>query len=139
MPRDFYLLVNHEPVVCTDLTKWLAEYGQLTRIVGRDELSPYLVLTEFTGLNYNFFSDGPPLLFETMIFKGTTVIHDASGPERVVPLTTGYQERCTTWLEAEALHARALAQIQLWLKQPENTATAALPTAVADRHVNGAP
>jgi len=37
---------------------------------------------------------GPPLLFETMIFNG--------------PDDGEYQERCSTWEEAEAMHERAV-------------------------------
>lgn len=41
-----------------------------------------------TGRRY----DGPPIVFETMIFGGAN---------------DEYQERCSTWEEAEAMHKRA--------------------------------
>lgn len=49
------------------------------------------VSTVFIGLDYNFCVEGPPIVFETMIFHG--------------PLA-GEQERYSTWEEAEAGHKR---------------------------------
>lgn len=49
------------------------------------------VSTVFLGLDHNLY--GPPHLFETMIFGGE---HD------------GYQERYSTWAEAETGHARTV-------------------------------
>ena len=54
-----------------------------------------LVSTFFLGLDHAF-GGGPPLLFETMIF---------GMPER----SEEYQERCSTWEQAEAMHERAVA------------------------------
>lgn len=65
------------------------------RRVGDDTVAGDVrVSTVFLGLDHQFDDDGPPLLFETMIFGGK---HD------------GYQERYSTWEEAEAGHKIALA------------------------------
>ena len=47
----------------------------------------------FLGLNHNFLREGPPILFETMIFGGR---HDE------------FLKRCATWDEAEAMHVEAV-------------------------------
>ena len=55
------------------------------------------VSTVFLGLNHRWPSDGPgaPLVFETMVFGLT-------GDDE-------WQERCSTWEEAEALHLKGVA------------------------------
>lgn len=62
---------------------------KLTEFKNRDRVS-----TVFLSLDHNW-GDGPPILFETMIFGGE---HD------------GYQERYRTWEEAEEGHEIALAK-----------------------------
>jgi hypothetical protein len=87
------------PVVCDDLMAWAKRYEALRR--GLDD--PYRVAltklpgdikvsTVFLGLDHQF-GDGPPLLFETMIFGGTE---------------DEYCERYSTWEEAEAGHKKAV-------------------------------
>ena len=49
------------------------------------------ISTVFLGLDHSW-GDGPPLLFETMIFGGK---HD------------GYKTRCSTWAEALEMHKKA--------------------------------
>lgn len=60
----------------------------LTQVTGNIRVS-----TVFLGLDHNFSPLGPPLLFETMIFGGP---HDQ------------YQDRYSTWEEAEQGHLRAV-------------------------------
>jgi hypothetical protein len=54
------------------------------------------VSTVFLGLDHSF-GTGPPLLFETMVFGG--------------PMDQE-QGRCTTWEEAESLHATMVARVK---------------------------
>ena len=61
--------------------------------VAADEMGDIRVSTVFMGLNYSI-GDGPPRVFETMIFGG---VHNH------------YQRRYSTWDEAVAGHAEALA------------------------------
>lgn len=82
------------PVSC-GLMEW-ARAIEKDRVVSKDELSGgVLVSTVFLGLDHSFGS-GPPILFETMIFGGP---HD------------GYQERYSSWDEAEKGHKKALAKV----------------------------
>jgi len=89
-----YRLVEgtHEVEPC-GLLEWAVWFETADRRVAEDYfLRDVRVSTVFLGLDHRFFGDGPPLLFETMIFGGE---HD------------GYQRRYATWEEAEAGHTEA--------------------------------
>jgi len=86
-----FILDGHK-VVPTDLDTWSRWFQRANRKVASDHIGDILISTVFLGLDHSYGS-GPPLLFETMIFGGP---HDQ------------YQERYTTWEEAEAGHAKAL-------------------------------
>jgi hypothetical protein len=60
-----------EPVPCPDLFKWAAFLGDIARrTVAKTVLADGTrVSTIFLGTDHQF-GDGPPLLFETMIFHG---------------------------------------------------------------------
>jgi hypothetical protein len=92
---DKYILNGHTPVATDDVMAWGRMFEDLAaRVVAFDKLpSGVRVSTVFLGLDHSF-GDGPPLLFETMIFEGP---HDQ------------YQDRCSTWEQAETMHAAALA------------------------------
>lgn len=62
------------------------------RIVKKTTIRDIEVSTVFLGLDHSFFSDKKPILFETMIFGGEQ---------------EGYQERYSTWAEAEEGHQKA--------------------------------
>ena len=51
--------------------EWANLFENNTRKVARDEDDTYVVSTVFLGLNHNF-SDGPPHIFETMVFRKTS-------------------------------------------------------------------
>lgn len=93
MNRYYKLNENKEPVP-VDLFEW-ANVMNGERHVGNDFIGDIHVSTVFLGLNHQY-GDGPPLLFETMIFGGD---HD------------NYQERYCTWAEAEEGHKRAVALV----------------------------
>lgn len=97
MHGRYILDENNKPQKEDDLFKW-GEWMQTagravakTRFEGDVEVS-----TIFLGLDHNFWGEGPPILFETMIFGGE---HDQ------------YQERYATWEEAEAGHEIAVAMV----------------------------
>ena len=85
---QFYKLDGKVPVAVTDPRESSIGYR-----VARDEIGDTVVSTVFLGLDHRHFGDGPPVLFETMIFGGQ---HDE------------WQKRACTWDEAEATHAAAL-------------------------------
>lgn len=75
---------------CDDLLAWAKWFECANRHVAKDEKKGVRVSTVFLGLNHGF--GDAPLWFETMIFGGA---HDQ------------FQERYSTWEEAESGHARA--------------------------------
>jgi hypothetical protein len=95
---DTYLLdAKGEPIAEPDLLTWAKALESQNRQVARDEIGDVRVSTVFLGLDHSFGLDGPPILWETMIFGGP---HDQ------------YQERYSTRANAIAGHARALALVR---------------------------
>ena len=94
---DHYILDGHKPVKCDLMTwgRWF-EKADKARIVKQEKTGDVEVSTVFIGIDHQW-GKGPPLLFETMIFGGP---HDQ------------YQERYSTWEEAELGHALAVERAQ---------------------------
>ena len=85
---------NHIPV---DLMTWGRWFGDIkNRRVAEDKIGKVKVSTVFMGTDHNFSDDGPPLLYETMIFGGKR---------------NDEQERYSTWDEAIAGHKRIVKEI----------------------------
>lgn len=103
MMRDFkYILVNKKPVAEPDVFKWAEWFEQADRKVARTKIGKVTVSTVFLALKDWGADETPPLLFETMIFGG--------------PLD-GYQDRTSTWAEAEKAHQAALDLVKLGQKK----------------------
>lgn len=69
---DKYILNEHgEPVPCEDLLEWARwlETNRAQRVVKKDEIDGSRVSTVFLGLDHSF-GDGPPVIFETLVFDG---------------------------------------------------------------------
>lgn len=62
-----WILDGIEPIE-VDLMTWARWYGDADRHIAFDHLEPWRVSTVFLGLDHNFGGEGPPLLFETMVF-----------------------------------------------------------------------
>lgn len=92
---DKYILDGHEAVPCDHLFTWASWLEKADRIVRKHEADGVRVSTVFIGLDHSF-GDGPPLLFETMIFGGPR---------------DGWMDRYSTWDEAEEGHERAVAML----------------------------
>lgn len=92
-----YILIGQTPILEPETEKWAEWFGGSleARIVARTEIDASLVSTVFLGVDHRLGSEGPPILFETMIFTDG----DSSGV---------WSRRCSTWLEAEAQHAETL-------------------------------
>jgi len=94
-PKDkYYILDGKKPVVTDDVIEWAKRFNE-PRHVGNTFLfgkwGPH-ISTVFLGTNHQW-REGPPLLFETMIFGG---YHDE------------WMDRYATWEEAEKGHRRAV-------------------------------
>jgi hypothetical protein len=94
---DKYRLVNRKPVLCEDLKEWGNSFEKENRIVAQTQVTAGIkVSTAFIGIDDNYFGNGPPLLFETMVLGG--------------PLD-GIQERSSTWEEAEIMHREMVSRV----------------------------
>jgi hypothetical protein len=100
LPRPhLWVEVGGEPMPVSNTLDW-AEHFEMdaaNRRVGLDHLCSHeYVSTVFLGIDYNFGPEGPPLLYETMVFGGMR------GDE---------QWRYATRAEALAGHERIVAEI----------------------------
>lgn len=69
MAGERYILDDEgNPVACEDLERWALWMVDGDRQVARDEVGEALVSTVFLGLDHRFGGDGPPILWETMVF-----------------------------------------------------------------------
>jgi hypothetical protein len=100
-PRRF-ILNGKEPVPCDDLMEWARWFGTADRHVAKTRVGQFWVSTVFLGLDHRFGNAGPPLLFETMVFDESTEEGRRGGEADF-----GF-DRCSTWEEAQASHARAV-------------------------------
>ena len=93
--RHYILNEEHVPIPAGlfEWAWWLQDFRH--RIVQQDTVDGYWISTVFLGLDHNW-GDGPPLLFETMIFEG-----DARDD-------TGFQRRYPTWELALEGHRHAV-------------------------------
>lgn len=92
---DKFILEGKTPVPA-DLMTWAKWFESADRHVAKDEIGDVWISTVFLGIDHQW-GDGPPLIFETMIFGGK---HDQ------------YQTRASTWDEAEKQHAEAVALVR---------------------------
>ena len=110
MTSNYYILDEEEsPVIETDLTKW----GQFMekdarRSVKREEVHGYLVSTVFLGLDHNHSLEGPPILWETMVFR------DGSFRGLIVDRCSGSRE------QAEAMHDKMVERLNKGKNYNEN-------------------
>lgn len=90
----YYIMEDKKTVPC-DLMTW-AKMFEGNRHVADETIGGARVSTVFLGLDHSF-CGGRPLLFETMVFGG------ALDQE---------QERCSTWDEAEKMHAAMVERVK---------------------------
>ena len=102
---SYYKLIGKLAVPCSsdEWVDWMEDHAD-DRHVGDTLIANEIrVSTVFLGLDHNIYGDGPPVLFETMIFGKD----DGGG-------LGDYQERCSTWYEAEVLHEKAVMKATAW-------------------------
>lgn len=97
------------PVIEPNLDAWCKWLENDKRHVGLDQIGPYKVSTVFLGLDHNYSHKGPPILWETMVFKKQTkgkklTVKDYGYLEQDLDLK---QDRCSGSREqAEAMHQK---------------------------------
>jgi hypothetical protein len=118
-----YILEGKIPVPCEDLMTWAHWLEQSeNRIVRQEDVGDLWVSTVFLALDQSFLFDGPPRLFETMIFRNSTDadrrrMEDAAKQMNYegkltcpnhIELEDGYCVRTPTWEMALEEHAKAV-------------------------------
>ena len=112
MPRSrphYYILDGKQVVPVDDVRvwgRWLE--SEKHRRVAITQIGAYRESTVFLGLDNSFYYDGPPILFETMVFHADR----APGDEAL-----GICERCSTWDEAEKQHDEVCRAVAAKLRQ----------------------
>ena len=97
MTIKHYILTSRHKIKEVDLMTWAKWFETANRRVGKITYIDYEVSTVFLGLDHNW-GEGPPILFETMVFK---TLPDSN--ERGMDC---YMARYATWDEAMAGHKR---------------------------------
>jgi len=98
-----YILHGKIPVPCEDLltwARWIEDHWR-DRIVRQEEVGNLFVSTVFLGLDHDWSFEGPPMLFETMVFRNDT---DPRESVDDAPF-----QRSSTWELALECHAEAVA------------------------------
>jgi hypothetical protein len=72
MKPEYYILKGKEIIEEPDLLKWAQWFETQERFLFSNEIGggEIRVSTVFLGLDHNWFGEGEPILFETMIFGG---------------------------------------------------------------------
>jgi hypothetical protein len=92
-PRWYILDHERRPVPVNDCLIWARWFGQCeSRHVADDQIGDVRISTVFIGLDHRY-GDGPPLIFETLIFGGDL---------------DGHMWRYSTWDDAEIGHRMAV-------------------------------
>ena len=96
--NKYVLDLHNRPVLETDCLKWAKWFETASRTVAREKVGRSEVSTVFLGLDHRFTADGPPILWETMVFGGP-MSHE--------------MDRCSGTIEqAEAMHARMCEKVR---------------------------
>lgn len=97
----YMLDAHHTPIPVEDVLVWAAWFeDSAQRIVAQTTVEPYWVSTVFLGLDHNWSDDGPPTLFETMVFANNGDRGDLDC------------RRYATWDEAVAGHQITVALVR---------------------------
>jgi hypothetical protein len=105
-PLGHYILANNRESIPVDLITWEDEFTRRLSFAKKHEdpwrvaettVGEAWVSTVFLGIDRNIYRKGPPILFETMIFGGRL---------------NKFQNRCSTWAEAEAMHNLVVAMLR---------------------------
>jgi hypothetical protein len=133
---DWYILSGHRVVGPVDLLEgalWMEHNDDARRVAFDDLPGGWTISTIFLCLDHGFHPGGPPMVFETMVFKPKytrpamelseiRAFRDQFGElppkllrdEREIWSDDDDQERCSTWDQAEEQHARMRAK---WLEK----------------------
>jgi hypothetical protein len=77
--------------------------------IARDHIGPCVVSTVWLGLDHSLDFDGPPVIFETMVFSNDETWHERLG--MAIHEDLGIQQRYCTEDQARAGHAEIVAAV----------------------------
>lgn len=100
----YYRLNGETLETFRNVSEWVEWFEHADHCVNKTIVDDYEVSTIFLGIDHNYFSTGPPLLFETMVFGG--------------PLDR-YQRRYTTYEEALKGHDETVRLAETGEEPPE--------------------
>ena len=103
----WYLDEQRQLVSTTDIMVWAQHFEHDRRRVAETKTELFWISTVFLGVDHQF-GDGPPLLFETMIFERTKTTK--MGP--ILEDLENEQWRYATWDDAEAGHHSTVRKVQ---------------------------
>jgi len=96
-PQHYRIIPGTHEVEPCSLLEWAATMNpSVDRHVAETIIQDVRVSTVFLGLDHNFSDDGPPVLFETMVF---------GGPE------DGYGRRYSSWSDADRGHTEVVVRV----------------------------
>lgn len=94
---EFMLLNEHHELVPASMEQWAAMIEAKQHRVASSTVGEVYISTIFLGTNHNWWPNGIPLYFETMIFHGK---YD------------GWMQRWSTWDQAMTGHERVVRTIE---------------------------
>jgi hypothetical protein len=104
----YYKLDKNKNVVPSSMEEWATfiegKFPTNYKHVGDDTIEGKRVSTVFSGLCHDFLNEGIPIVFETMVFTDREGI---------------YQERYSTWQQAEEGHKKAIEWVKNGCKEEE--------------------
>lgn len=104
MYKGLYILHNRIAIPCDNILEWGFFFEEKENCVVKQEIfDGVLVSTVFLGINHAWRGEDP-ILFETMVFGGKM---------------DQYQDRCSTWGEAEEMHEKAVMMVKALSFQKE--------------------
>lgn len=110
--RPMHYRLIGQSVQPASLGDWATTLEHEDRRVRKTRIGPFEVSTVFLGLDHNFSSMGPPILFETMTFLASPHRENQTLAEHAQEIDAdGMNDedgRTCTWSEAEAMHQRAV-------------------------------
>lgn len=96
---EHYIMDSDHKIKPASLEEWVRWFELDDKVVKQEYVGPYFISTVFLGLNHRFTGDGPPILFETMVFRDNESDIDMA--------------RCCTYKQALKQHAK---MVRKWSK-----------------------
>lgn len=107
----YYKLDENKNAIPCSVKEWGDQRKQMSlggeKHVNEEYFGDYWISTVWLGLDHGF-SDGKPLIFETMVFKGDCRTED-------------YCDHYSTWEEAEEGHKRAVEWVKNGCKEDDGS------------------